>query len=184
MPPRLRGGWRRPGSRHRPRTSSRPRNDSPGTVKAYRTPAVRSASATRRPTVRGPLGVGATSSSGAGSCASSIASAWHILRRTVLQLGVGRPRDLVRHPNASGYATVDSTRPSTMMTITAIMTTLANRDPGSTSRPSGSSGTAAGPARRAHAAASSPAGARPCSCPIRARRRPGSATSPSGARPG
>ena len=34
--------------------SSRPRNDSPGTVKAYRTPAARRASATNRPTVRGP----------------------------------------------------------------------------------------------------------------------------------
>ena len=36
------------------RTSSSPRNDSPGTVKAYRTPAARSASAMNRPTVRGP----------------------------------------------------------------------------------------------------------------------------------
>ena len=34
--------------------SSRPRKDSPGTVKAYRTPADRRASATNRPTVRGP----------------------------------------------------------------------------------------------------------------------------------
>ena len=34
--------------------SSRPRKDSPGTVKAYRTPAARRASATNRPTVRGP----------------------------------------------------------------------------------------------------------------------------------
>src|SRR3954464_8861591 len=49
------------------RTSRSPRNDSPGTVNAYRTPAARSASAMNRPTVRGPL-----ATSGSASCPDSV----------------------------------------------------------------------------------------------------------------
>ena len=49
--------------------SSRPRKDSPGTVKAYRTPADRRASATNRPTVRGPASM--TGSRSAGATASA-----------------------------------------------------------------------------------------------------------------
>ena len=50
------------------RPSSRPRKLSPGTVKAYRTPAARRASAMNRPTVRGPAGSAARRFAAARRC--------------------------------------------------------------------------------------------------------------------
>src|SRR5512134_499910 len=54
--------------------SSTPRNDSPGTVNAIRTPAARNASAMKRPTVRGPAGSVASSVATRGSSAGTTAS--------------------------------------------------------------------------------------------------------------